>query len=83
MVNAVICVVTAIYASYETGHQSSETEYRLHWTSDKPGYIFHLISAVSEWLAIQSMVFYFLCLYRRMKNFTHWEIIWKLPQSVK
>ncbi|KAI2808043.1 autophagy modulator [Blomia tropicalis] len=49
----------------------------LHWTYDKPGYLWHILATITEWFAVAiSIPFYFLCLYRRMKSFNQWEKIW-------
>lgn len=50
----------------------------LHWTRDKPGFVWHVLATTTEYLAVVVAIpFYFVCLFRRMKHFHQWEAVWK------
>lgn len=69
----VVCVASVLVSILQAGHKNAtDTNWRLHWSSDKPGYMAHVISAIAEWLTILLFSGVMLCLFRRMKNFQHW-----------
>ena len=77
LINAIISIATTYLSFLATDFKSLDNQYRLHWSSDKPGYILHLIGAISEWLTINSMSVYFMCICIRMKHFERWNIVWQ------
>lgn len=48
---------------------------RLHWTSDEPGYWFHVIGTGSEWVLLISFAVTLLCISKRMKKCNEWNLI--------
>ena len=67
------------YASFYCAGLANALDFRwgLHWTSEKRGYLLHCLATITEWCCVTlSIPFYFLCLYRRMRAFKHWDKVW-------
>ena len=68
------------YTSFFTAGLNNAFNFKfgLHWTADKPGFVWHILATITEWLAVAVAIpFYFVCLFRRMRCFHQWESVWK------
>lgn len=62
-----ISVYTATWANW------SNTQWRLHWDAEQPGYVWHCLATSSEWIAINSLCPMYFCLFNRMRKFAKSE----------
>ena len=67
----VFMMISWIYAK----NKFVDTEFRLKWNKTQPGYLFHLLSSSGEWIAINAFSGVLVCLSRRMKLFTDWNVV--------
>lgn len=57
--------------------KAANPHFRLHWSSDQPGYRAHLLSTVLEWICINTCGAFLICNSRRMKRFPDWPLVFK------
>ena len=50
-----------------------DNEWRLKWSSDRPGYWWHVMAASTEWTLANVFSLIWVCLSVRMKQFAHWN----------
>ena len=52
-----------------------DTEFRLKWNSGQPGYLWHVLSTVFEWVLINTVSPVFVCIALRMRQFPEWHLV--------
>lgn len=50
-----------------------DNEFRLNWSPNDDGYQWHCTATINEWIAINSMAFFFFIMSRRLRKFQHWD----------
>lgn len=68
------CAFVSGISVYQAGfYQFFENSFRLQWTKDKAGYLAHIIGTACEWVAINTVGPFYLCIFLRMKTFADWD----------
>jgi len=52
-------------------------QFRQHWRPEQKGYLWHALSAAAEWILINSITPFLLCISRRMYHFQHWDCVFQ------
>lgn len=69
------CFLFSLLSIITGGAGFFDEHYRLFWTADKPGYLWHLLATSCEWITINSFPLFNLCTFLRMKRFPNWHLI--------
>ena len=72
LISFMICFTTNVFSILAMGEDKflDDTEARLKWKPEDPGYVWHVIGTVAEWAVLNSFPLMFCCLARRMKRFS-------------
>lgn len=73
-------IITSTISFYIFG-KFPENDIRLHWTSDIPGYTWHIVSAITEWLFVLMASPFFVTFINEFKSLKWSEITLKSHQS--
>lgn len=80
VLSLILFLVFIITSAYLVGvKQFMDNSFRLHWPEDNKAFKFYITAAALEWIGINSISLFYLCLANRIKTFPNWNLVsfWK------
>lgn len=71
----VIFFIVTIISIYASEWKILDNEWRLKWNKDQAGYLWHVLSSITEWVIINIISLLMICIAWRIKQFTDWHAV--------
>lgn len=76
LLSMILFLVFIVTSAYLVGlEQFMDNTFRLHWPENNQAFKFYITAAALEWIGINSISLYYLCLANRIKTFQNWNLV--------